>query len=90
MKYFVLYYSTGDCVKGEIYLKGKSKRHMEERIEHYSNGALSTSKNSLITSNLSSAFLREIDLIEYPHLKKTDFAQINEFRSWSTTDIITK
>ncbi|MEY2195763.1 hypothetical protein AB7942_23970 [Neobacillus sp. BF23-41] len=87
MKYFVLYVTFNDDSTDEFYLKGKSMKHMEERIQRYSNGALSTSKWTIMTSNAKSSFLREVDPSEYPHLTKHDFVQINENSSYDVSDL---
>ncbi|MEO2075979.1 MAG: hypothetical protein ABGX20_11475 [Bacillus sp. (in: firmicutes)] len=63
MKYFILYvFFNDEYPPDEIYLKGKSIKFMEERIQRYSNGCLATSKGSIVTSNAKSSFIREIDL----------------------------
>jgi hypothetical protein len=72
MKYFVLYTGNDEC-----YLKGKSVEHMEDRIQMYSDGILSTNKWTIITSNIDYGYLREVNLSEYPELTKRDFAIIN-------------
>ncbi len=69
-------------------MKGKSIKYMEERIHRYSNGCLATSKGSLYTSNANSSFIREIDLKEFPHLSKRDFATINETSSYDMSDLV--
>ncbi|MFP5111627.1 hypothetical protein ACSU64_04485 [Bacillaceae bacterium C204] len=88
MKYFVLYVTFNDNLISEFYLKGKSMKHMEERIQRYSNGAISTSKWTIMTCNAASSFLREINPSEYPHLTKHDFAQINENESYDVSDLV--
>jgi hypothetical protein len=88
MKYFVSYVTFRDNLTDEFYLKGKSMKHMEERIQRYSNGALATSRWSLITSNASYGFIREVNPSEYPHLTKHDFAQINENSSFDMSDFV--
>jgi hypothetical protein len=86
MKYFVLYTLEDNCLH-ESYLKGKSFEHVFEKIQHYSKGILSTDKETLITSNISNGYLREVDLNEYPALTKHDFVDIDEENSFSSLDI---
>jgi hypothetical protein len=86
MKYFVLH-TFNDKYTDEHFLKGKSYEHIEERIQKYADGMLSTNKWTLITSNLSRGYLREIDLAEYPEVKKRDFAIIDENLSFSGSEI---
>lgn len=43
---------------------------------------LSTTKGSLLTKNLSSSLLREVELEEFLGLTKKAFAAINENQSW--------
>lgn len=87
MKYFVLTYTGIDGITCEFYLKGKSRTHLAERILNYSKGILSTSKGTLYTSDVKLGFLREINLEEYPQLTKQDFGIINEYQSYSLSDI---
>ena len=70
MKYFILYVFGRDLILKEFYLKGKSFKHMEDRIRHYSNGSIFTSKFCITTANNYLGFLREIDLEFHPELKK--------------------
>lgn len=86
MKYFVLYSFNGENFL-ENYLKGKSAKHMEERIKRYSNGMLVTSKWALCTDNIECSFLREVNPSEFPHLTKRDFVEINENSSYDNADI---
>jgi hypothetical protein len=86
MKYFFLY-TLEDNYIHESYLKGKSYEHVFEKIQHYSNGILSTDKETLITSNISHGYLREVDLKEFPTLKSHDFVYIDEENSFSSLDI---
>jgi hypothetical protein len=88
MKYFVLNVTFNDNLTSEFYLKGKSMKHMEERIKRYSNGAIATSKWTLVTSNAISSFLREVDPSEYTQLTKHDFVQINENSSYDDSDLV--
>jgi hypothetical protein len=88
MKFFILYFTDKDGVTNEFYLKGKSMNHMLERIERYSNGTLSSSKGTLYMSELTSVFLQEVNLNNYPNLKKRDFGIINENRSYSFDDLM--
>lgn len=87
MKYFILYVTFKDHSTDEIYLKGKSLDHLEERIERYANGCLAISKGSIYTSNAKSAFIREINLRDFPHFTKNDFALINETSSYDESDL---
>jgi hypothetical protein len=86
MKYFVLY-TLEDNYIHESYLKGKSYEHVFEKIQHYSNGILSTNKETLITSNITNGYLREVDQNEFPTLKSQDFVYIDEKNSFSSLDI---
>ena len=73
MKYFVLYTFNSENSIKKYYLKGKSMKHMEDRIKKYSNGMLVTSKWTLFTDNIEFGFLREVNpTLEFPHalLKK--------------------
>ncbi|WP_226678292.1 hypothetical protein [Mesobacillus jeotgali] len=88
MKFFILYFTDKDGVTNELYLKGKSMNHMLERIESYSNGILSSSKGTLYMSELTSAFLQEVNLNIYPNLSKRDFGIINENRSYNLNDLL--
>jgi hypothetical protein len=88
MKYFVLNVTFNDNLTSEFYLKGKSMNHMEDRIKRYSNGAIGTSKWTLVTTNAISSFLREVDPSEYPQLTKLDFVQINENSSYDDSDFV--
>lgn len=85
MKYFVLY-TLEDNYIHESYLKGKSYKYVFEKIQHYSNGILSTDKETLITSNISHGYLREVDN-EYPALTNRDYFYIDEANSFSSLDI---
>jgi hypothetical protein len=87
MRYFVLY-TLNDHYISERYLKGKSAEHLEDRIQYYSEGILSTNRWTLITSNIDFCYLREITLAEFPHLTKRDFAMINENNSLSSSEIL--
>jgi hypothetical protein len=69
MKYFVLYTVNEDSIS-ECYLKGKSFEHIEDRINVYSDGIISTNKWSLITSNIEFGYLREVNLLEFPKLSR--------------------
>jgi hypothetical protein len=86
MKYFILY-TLEDNYIHESFLKGKSYEHVFEKIQHYSNGILSTDKETLITSNISYGYLREVYLKEYPTLARRDFVYIDEENSFSSLDI---
>jgi hypothetical protein len=86
MKYFVLYTIEDNHIH-ESYLKGKSYEHVFERLQKYSNGILSTNKETIITSNISYGYLREVELIEYPNLTKRDFVCINENNSFSSSEL---
>jgi hypothetical protein len=86
MKYFVLY-TLEDNYIHKSYLKGKSYEYVFEKIQHYSNGILSTDKETLITSNISHGYLREVDFNEYPALMKRDYFYIDETNSFSSLDI---
>jgi hypothetical protein len=86
MKYFFLY-TLEDNYIHESYLKGKSYDQVFEKIQHYSNGILSTDKETLITSKISHGYLREVDLKEFPTLKSQDFVFIDEENSFSSLDI---
>lgn len=88
MKYFVLYCISDDGHIFEIYLKGKSMKHMQERIIRYSNGILCTNKDSIMTKNLVASFIREVNPKEYPQLTKRDFAIINENWSMDSSDYL--
>ena len=87
MKYFVLYTLNADDDIKEYYLKGKSMKHMEERIRRYSNGMIVTSKWALCTDNNEFGFLREINQFELSSMNKRDFVVINENKSWDIIDI---
>jgi hypothetical protein len=89
MKYFILYVFFNDNFSPtEIYLKGKSIKFMEKRINRYSNGCLATSKGSVYTSNAISSFIREIDFKNFPYSTKRDFATINETSSFDVSDLV--
>lgn len=88
MRYFVLY-TLNEQYISERYIKGKSYEHVEARIHHYSDGILSTNSWTLITSNIDYGYLREVTLMEYPHLTKRDFAMINENNSLTSSEILT-
>jgi hypothetical protein len=59
---------------------------LEERIERYANGCLATRKGSIYTSNAKTAFVREINVKDFPHLTKNDFALINETSSYDISN----
>ncbi|MGD6963991.1 MAG: hypothetical protein ACQET8_14665 [Bacillota bacterium] len=82
MKYFVLY-TLNEHYVSEKYVKGKSYEHVVNRIQHYSDGILSTNKWTLVTSNIAVGYLREIQLSDFPLLSKRDFGMINENQSYS-------
>lgn len=86
MNYFVLY-TLNDHYISEKYVKGKSYEHVVDRIQHYSDGILSTNKWTLVTSNIAVAYLREIQLSDFPHLSKRDFGMINENQSYSSHEL---
>ena len=88
MKYFILYITDQYNGTYEYYIKGKSSNYIVERLERYSDGCLATSKVSINTNNLTSAFVREINPNDFPLLSKKDFAIINENRSYSDLDLI--
>jgi hypothetical protein len=85
MKYFILY-TLEDSYIHETYLKGMTYKQVFEQIQHYSNGLLSTDKETLITSNISHGYLREVDPKEFPVLTKRDFDEIDEENSFSSLD----
>jgi hypothetical protein len=86
MKYFVLYTLEDNSIH-ESYLKGESYDQVFEKIQYYSNGILSTDKETLITSNISHGYLREVAVKEYSTLIKIDFVYIDEENSFSSLDI---
>ncbi|WP_316572049.1 hypothetical protein [Neobacillus sp. YIM B06451] len=86
MKYFVLYVTWGDTRIDKFYLKGKSYSFMEERIERYSNGCLSTNKFTIYTDNAVYGVLREVPPGEALEIGKNEFALINENRSYDVRD----
>jgi hypothetical protein len=51
MKYFVLH-TIDEKYNEEYFIQGKSFEHLEERIQKYADGMLSTNKWTLVTSNL--------------------------------------
>jgi hypothetical protein len=88
MKYFVLYTFNSENSIKKYYLKGKSMKHMEDRIKKYSNGMLVTSKWTLFTDNIEFGFLREVNpTLEFPHMTKREFVVINENRSCDNADL---
>ena len=86
MKYFVLYFSDEGQPFGEFYLKGKSMKHIAERVEKYHEGVLSTTRGTLMTSNITYGFLLEVNPIEH-NLSKRDFGIVNENQSYSLSEL---
>ncbi|WP_312096190.1 hypothetical protein [Niallia sp.] len=86
MKYFVLYYGDKRQPFGEFYLKGKSMNHIAERVENYQDGALSTNKGTLMTSNIQYGYLLEVNPIEH-NLSKRDFGVLNENQSYCLSEL---
>ncbi len=76
MKYFVLHVISNESCFSEYYLKAKLAKHMEDTIKRYCNGIITTSRWTLMTSNVSHGFLREVTPAEYPHLTKSNFLLI--------------
>lgn len=89
MKYFILHVAVDeeDDFSKDYYIKGKSIEYVTERITHYSNGCLCTTKFSLLTQHVQHGFIREIDLKHYPGLTAKAFGQINESRSYNLSDL---
>jgi hypothetical protein len=69
-------------------MKGKSADFMIDRLKWYYKGIIQTSKGSIIVDQLQSIFVREINLKDFPHLSKGDFAIINENKSYSISDFL--
>lgn len=88
MKYFIFYVTFHEGFTKEYYIKGKSIDFMLERIERYSDGYLSTSKFGLLTHNVQSIYVREIEINHFPYLSKKDFAVINETKSYHHKDFM--
>lgn len=73
----------------DYYMKSKSVDLLLNRIEWYCGGCIVTNIGlSIMTHNLKSVFVREIDPTNFPHLSKRDFAMINENQSYGLADLI--
>jgi hypothetical protein len=70
-------------------MKSKSADRLLNRLEWFCEGCIVTNLGlSIMTHNLISVFVREINLTHFPHLSKKDFAMINENRSYGLADLI--
>jgi hypothetical protein len=70
-------------------MKSKSPDRLLDRLEWFCEGCIVTNLGfSILTHNLISVFVREIDPTLFPQLSKRDFAMINENRSYGLADLI--
>ncbi|MDQ0415283.1 MULTISPECIES: hypothetical protein [Mesobacillus] len=86
MKYFILYISYSPDFTQELYIKSKSIEHLLERIGRYTPCCLATSQDNINTNQTLSIYAREI-IPSQLSIKKSQFATINENKSYSTKDL---
>jgi hypothetical protein len=89
LRYFIVYFTHTNNQVTEYYMKSKSADRLLNRLEWYCGGCIVTNLGfGIMTQNLISIFVREIDPTHFPHLSKRDFAMISENQSYGQADLI--